>query len=296
MTQEEKAKKILRAITDVDDAYLTAALSSTEDGAAAEPQTQQTQPEQQNRKSPDKKTDRKRANRVLVFRRRVQIIAALAACTVVALISSRMFGILRDNSVSSSGTESAPQSTADAGAAGTAAADTSETATEAGQNAPAAADATADQDSLASNETEDNATAEAIANPYQQVESLAEAEAITGFSLTVPAAEAPYSQMVIYVIDGTTTQVSYTTADGADTGYEIRKAAGSDDISGDYNEYAAVKEAAAEDVTITIKGYDEAADRWSLAVWTSNGFTYAIEAQNHPLTEEEMVRLAAATQ
>ena len=57
-----------------------------------------------------------------------------------------------------------------------------------------------------------------------------------------------------------------------DGGY-IRKAAGSDDISGDYNEYTATEAKTETGKAVTLKG---SGAKIMLALWTDGGYTYCV--------------------
>ena len=65
-------------------------------------------------------------------------------------------------------------------------------------------------------------------------------------------------------------QIEYT--GNADT-VLYRRAAGNDDISGDYNEYEQVKTEQIGNVTITVKGNDS---KYYLATWQADGYTYSV--------------------
>lgn len=285
MKKEDGAKKILRALNDVDDSYIEEAADSVE------------------------KIQPVHSRRIVKFRRAVMIAAAAAACFA-ALLAVRMLSWR-------AGT--APRSSGSTGA------------------------------------TEEDAAA--APNPIAEVGSLAEAEAIAGFDLTLPDAEAPYTNAAYAVIDGTMIDVTYTD-DAGEVGLNIRKApvtegggenetadsiaagagetaesaaakdnetedgltdehhagAGSsgidgnditggtddggndadtnasDDISGDYSEYANTKEIIVDGISVTLRGND---GTWSVATWTDGGCAYAVGAQEHPLSEEKMTELIA---
>lgn len=129
-------------------------------------------------------------------------------------------------------------------------------------------------------------------NPYQEVAELSEAEAMTGFEMEIPDTEEPYSKIVITVIDGNMIEVAYNTADDTDMGYYIRKAEGAENVSGDSNEYAQTEIEKVGDTDVTLKGDDNS---WSVATWSSDGYTYAIGCQNHPMTKEQILALVQKT-
>ena len=62
----------------------------------------------------------------------------------------------------------------------------------------------------------------------------------------------------------------------------FRKAVGSEDISGDYNEYASVTEQDVNGRTVTLKGDGKLT---YLAIWTDGEFSYSVSVSNdspHP--------------
>ena len=106
-----------------------------------------------------------------------------------------------------------------------------------------------------------------IANPLVEygsdMNSLAAAQEAVGFTLTVPESVTPENYIVI---DGTLLEVRF------DGGY-LRKEAGSEDISGDYNVYDTEKTVTADGREITLKGNG---DRMHLAVWTDGDYAYCV--------------------
>lgn len=65
-------------------------------------------------------------------------------------------------------------------------------------------------------------------------------------------------------------EVEYT---GKKNSVEYRKAVGTEDISGDYREYAQSTKETINGVEVTIKGND---DCYCLAVWQSEGYTFSV--------------------
>ena len=80
----------------------------------------------------------------------------------------------------------------------------------------------------------------------------------------------------------------YTDADGNNTA-RVRKAAGSDDISGDYNDYTEVNTETIGGNTVTVKGED---GRIMVATWTDGEYSYCISA-DAGLTVDELAALIA---
>jgi len=76
-----------------------------------------------------------------------------------------------------------------------------------------------------------------VPNPFEIVDTLDEAAKIAGFSLEAPTEYADYNSLVIQAIADDMIEVIYFDAEKTHEGLRIRKAVGTDDISGDYNEY-----------------------------------------------------------
>ena len=124
-----------------------------------------------------------------------------------------------------------------------------------------------------------------IANPTTEygskTESLDDAEKEVGFTLTLPGRVTPENYIVI---SGVTLEVDF------DGGY-LRKAKGTGDISGDFNEYDTLDTETADGKTVTLKGN---AGKVMLAVWTEGDYTYCIGIPDGT-TEAEMLSLVQET-
>jgi ABC-type glycerol-3-phosphate transport system substrate-binding protein len=90
--------------------------------------------------------------------------------------------------------------------------------------------------------------------------------------------------------------VTYTDKDG-NALMQIRKAAGEDDISGDYNEYVKEKTIRLSDGTkVTLRGDKENA--WSVAVWTKNtedeesAYSFAICSGEKTFISDQIKKMA----
>lgn len=136
--------------------------------------------------------------------------------------------------------------------------------------------------------TEQSGAVMQTGNPWQEVSSIEEAEALTGFGLVLPAPKAPYTAEVIRVLNREVISVAYMREDSGEIGYELRKEKGETDPSGDFNEYAETTEKRVDGINVTLRGEN---GRWSLATWTRDGYSYSVEAQANPMTEEELSEL-----
>lgn len=270
MNDQDKAKILLRAMTDVDDQYLRDAANYAVQGK------------------------RIRRQKVLRFRRTVSVLTAVAALVVVGVISSRVSGVRLFQDQESGGTSAGAPAVAMGTEDSTGENAVGSSADQSGVDTGGLNASESNGLAAAESAEEANGTDAAIGNPWQEAESMAAAADITGFDLKAPAAEAPYDHEIIEVMGTTMIEVSYTTEDGTDTGYSVRKAEGAEDISGDYNEYADVvtetveSDGAEGTVTVTLKG-NAAEDLWYTATWTAGDYTYAIEAQNHPMNRASIV-------
>lgn len=136
-----------------------------------------------------------------------------------------------------------------------------------------------------------------LPNPFTEFQSMEDAAKAAGFSMLVPDSAEGYPDRVIRVLSGDESksmiEVIYYN-DGAEKEFRIRKAAGSEDISGDYTEYAESNTVAVGEIQVTMKGEN---GQVQLATWTNNGYTYSIGAYPEVgVSSDMMAGLAAAVQ
>ena len=140
---------------------------------------------------------------------------------------------------------------------------------------------------------ENSAGITAKGRSVEEVESMQQATELTGFTMRIPEGKAPYTEKTISVIGEDMIEVAYSKEEPSAVGYSIRKARAEGDISGDYTEYTESKEVDSEGRKVTLKGE---AGRYSLALWEENGFSYAVQAQEKPMTEEEILEIVKAVE
>ena len=120
---------------------------------------------------------------------------------------------------------------------------------------------------------------EGMANPWQDCSSLEDAVEIAGFNIAVPDRIEGYPETVIQAMDKKMIQVFYCNAsfdyDNAKT-VLIRKGTGSEDISGDYNEYANTWTQNIKGLEIRCFGNREG--EATKTIWTVEDDSYAILA------------------
>jgi hypothetical protein len=124
-----------------------------------------------------------------------------------------------------------------------------------------------------------------IANPFVEVSSLEEAASGAGFEMEVPEEVEGFEGKRISYIQGTLIQVVYGAQDNE---LCIRKGAGEDDISGDYEVYEKEEEMTAGGKTVLAKAN---ADGIYTVTWTEDGYAFAISCDS-PMTEEMVKALA----
>ena len=140
---------------------------------------------------------------------------------------------------------------------------------------------------------ENSAGITAKGRSVEEVASMQQATELTGFTMRIPEGKAPYTEKTISVIGEDMIEVAYSKEEPSAVGYSIRKARAEGDISGDYTEYTESKEVDSEGRKVTLKGE---AGRYSLALWEENGFSYAVNAQEKPMTEEEILEIVKAVE
>lgn len=124
-----------------------------------------------------------------------------------------------------------------------------------------------------------------VPNPYTEYETLDAAAEKAGFKMTAPDSIDGYDDPIIQVMNKTMIQLIYKNAEN--NSIQIRKAAGSEDISGDFNSYPETSSAEIGGADVAFKGSDSLV---SLATWTNDGYTYSVRS-DLALTIEAMTAL-----
>lgn len=113
-----------------------------------------------------------------------------------------------------------------------------------------------------------------VANPWQDFADAEELEAFTGFTFDVPDEVQDAGAITAYrAIPNATAEVQY------ENDLILRKAEGTGDISGDYNEYTETHTAATldESGTVEMMGNDGHIHK---AIWEMGGYTYAATSED----------------
>jgi len=124
-----------------------------------------------------------------------------------------------------------------------------------------------------------------IPNPWVDCKTIEDAEKLAGFDFQLPETPDGYTIDNISAIENDIIQVIYRNGDKEIC---IRKAAGVDDASGDYNTYDTAVTKDIQDVSATLKGNK---NEFKLAVWTSEEYAYSVSS-SEALSEDAMTELA----
>ena len=128
-------------------------------------------------------------------------------------------------------------------------------------------------DTDTSTDSEDDGNVQ-ITSPFVDCETLEEAGELAGFDISVPdEIDGGYTQGAIQAVENEMIQVIYTTEAGEEI--TLRKGTGTEDISGDYNEYAEENTLDVDGTSVTARGSDGLV---YAATWTDGTYTYAITA------------------
>lgn len=127
-----------------------------------------------------------------------------------------------------------------------------------------------------------------VPNPYEIVDTLDEASKIAKFDLSVPTTYGDYKKQVIQAIEDDMIEVIYFEEETQYEGLRIRKAKGTDDISGDYNEYKNVETVKVGDYDVTEKSDGK---NIFVATWTDGTYSYAIDTDRAELSKEDIENL-----
>ena len=127
-----------------------------------------------------------------------------------------------------------------------------------------------------------------VPNPFEIVDTLDEAAKIAGFSLEAPTEYADYKSIIIQAIADDMIEVIYFDTEKTHEGLRIRKANGTDDISGDYNEYKEENIVKVGNLEVTEKGND---GNISVATWTDGTYSYSINVDEALLNANDIAKL-----
>ncbi len=146
------------------------------------------------------------------------------------------------------------------------------------QESTKAAEETVTETEVITTETETEAAN--MINPVSEYETLGAAERAAGVEIEIPNGPEGYPVTCYHAIKNIgLLEIVYldgpANSEDSKEGYRIRKQAGEDDISGDYNEYSEIMEQEVEGGRIvTLKGNDGAV---YCMTWTDGGYSYAVD-------------------
>ena len=124
-----------------------------------------------------------------------------------------------------------------------------------------------------------------IPNPWVDCKTIEDAEKLAGFDFLLPETPDGYAIDYISAIENDIIQVIYKNGDKE---IVLRKAAGMDDASGDYNTYDTALTKEIQNASVTMKG---SKNEYKLAIWTSEEYAYSVSS-SEALSEDAMTELA----
>lgn len=127
-----------------------------------------------------------------------------------------------------------------------------------------------------------------LPNPFTSCETMADAEKIAGFTLTMPEHAPDWAAET--TIRATRSGMIEVVHLGNGSEMRIRKAAGNEDISGDYSAYQTSNEISVGDTNVQVKGNEE---KIYLATWSNGTYSYSISV-NSGLVQEEITSLISS--
>ena len=128
--------------------------------------------------------------------------------------------------------------------------------------------------------TETETGAADMINPVSEYETLSAAQRAAGVEIEIPEGPEGYPVTCYHAIKNIgLLEIVYldgpANSEDSKEGYRVRKQAGEDDISGDYNEYSEIMEYEVDGGRIvTLKGNDGAI---YCMTWTDGGYSYAVD-------------------
>ena len=134
---------------------------------------------------------------------------------------------------------------------------------------------------------EDPFSVEVTEDPFIECNSMEEAQKFAGFEMSLPEMMTGFDTEVYRVIPKSMIEVIWKK--GSDQQIRLRKAAGDEDISGDYNKYESEEDVSVDSYTVTEK---KNSDGIHTAIWNSGDYSYAILSDT-PLTADEVSGLVS---
>ena len=126
--------------------------------------------------------------------------------------------------------------------------------------------------------------------PYVEYQTLEDAEHAVGFSWTIPETIADSTDREFRVVDGSVLDILYE--QGETRTACIRKALGTENLSGDPTDFEQMEEVSVGDIMVSMKG---ANDLYSLAVWNDDTYTYSVSLDTG-VSQEELSQLVQSLQ
>ena len=131
-----------------------------------------------------------------------------------------------------------------------------------------------------------------MVNPFVTYDTIEDACAAAGFDYVIPETIEACPVESIQVMNNSLIQITYYDSEADGNRIVLRKAAGVDDISGDYNEYPTVSTVDYNGVNVIMRGEN---DTFSGAIWTADGASYSVQF-DIPVTDAAILAVVDAVQ
>ena len=136
---------------------------------------------------------------------------------------------------------------------------------------PSSSDSTSEPESSDSSPEPESSDSQQIPNPFADCDTLDDAAKLAGFTLELPEALDAKGERTIQAIENELISVLYSGEGDAEV--LVRKGAGEEDVSGDYNTYENETTAEVDGAVVTLRGNGELVN---LATWVRDGHAFSL--------------------
>lgn len=136
---------------------------------------------------------------------------------------------------------------------------------------PSSSDSTSEPESSDSSSEPESSDSQQIPNPFVDCGTLDDAAKLAGFTFELPEALDAKGERTIQAIENELISVLYSGEGDAEV--LVRKGAGEEDVSGDYNTYENETTAEVDGAVVTLRGNGELVN---LATWVRDGHAFSL--------------------
>lgn len=156
-----------------------------------------------------------------------------------------------------------------------------DSANDASNNTQSQASSTASREEISSKEVQ-------LVNPFKSCETLDDAISVAGFEMTAPdSVKEGFDERIFRAMKDSMIEIIYKNE--ADT-ITVRKGAGTDDVSGDFNKYEAISEVSVGEINAVLKLNGDAV---MVVTWTAAENAFSISSASG-ISKEEAIAIIKA--